>query len=805
MPSTTSLFVAETIHQALNLFWTPGGIIEIRVLDGRRRDRTGRPTIYRGYFDSFDGLETELGEFVCWKGCYVTANTPDPALLARCQNRFDTGLATSDKDIVRRRWIPVDLDPKRAADISSSDQEHQAAIERCVAVRAWLRQKFSIESVMADSGNGAHVLIPVDLPLNGDNIAQRVLAVLAEHFDDERVGVDQTMHNPARIIRLYGTLVCKGDSTSDRPHRMSRISHQTPTRPAPAEFGQLEAIAAMKKVRPSDFTSTGGNGKFDIESWLHRHQIRFECGKPGKEGSIIFVLPVCPFNEGHDNRSAVVIQQASGALAFRCHHSSCTGNDWYSLRDLVEPGWRSGIHQTPAQVSVQARPAVPTEDELEIPLAGTEWPAPVSEDALIGPAGNAVRTIMPATESDVMAILLQYLVAVGNVIGRTAHFEVEADRHFAKNFVILVGPSSVGRKGTSLGYLKRIVGSVDPAWLTDHVVSGLSSGEGLIEQVRDPRTEVRRARGKDAPELTIVDEGVADKRLLVVENEFSKVLKVARREGSILSATLRDAWDDVPLRTMVRNNPLKATGSHVSLIGHITARELKKEVTDLEIGNGFLNRFMLVAVRRSKVLPFGGRISSDVFGGLSAEVRSAIDFAQNLAETPTGVTPAAAELWTEVYPSLSDLGDDIVGSLLARGPSHVRRLAMTYAVLDQNLNVDVRHLQAALSIWKYIENTVRALFGTVTGDGLADRILLYLRFVISDTPWKSKTEIIHYLGRNFDKPAVDRSLALLRESRHIEIQKQHIHGAKKPTTLFASTRRLYELERRPYQVTANPN
>lgn len=159
-----------------------------------------------------------------------------------------------------------------------------------------------------------------------------------------------------------------------------------------------------------------------------------------------------------------------------------------------------------------------------------------------------------------MALLVQFLVAFGCACGRGGHYQVEADRHYPNEFAVLVGPSSRGRKGSAWGHVRRLLEDVDQTF-SRCLVGGLSSGEGLIAQVRDP------AAGEDAP-------ASADKRRLVIEQEFAQVLKVLAREGNTLSAIVRQAWDGEPLQTIVRNDPLRATGSHIAILGHITRDEL---------------------------------------------------------------------------------------------------------------------------------------------------------------------------------------------------------------------------------------
>src|SRR3954454_21196141 len=148
------------------------------------------------------------------------------------------------------------------------------------------------------------------------------------------------------------------------------------------------------------------------------------------------------------------------------------------------------------------------------------WPSPIGREAYIGPLGEAVDLIAPHTESDPAAILLQLLTGFGNLVGRGPYWQVEADRHHANLFITLVGKSGVGRKGTSYGHSRSLLRAADAEWDADRHAAGLSSGEGLIASVRE------------------TEEGPKDKRLMVVESEFARVLRVAKRDGNTLSAVL---------------------------------------------------------------------------------------------------------------------------------------------------------------------------------------------------------------------------------------------------------------------------
>jgi hypothetical protein len=238
-----------------------------------------------------------------------------------------------------------------------------------------------------------------------------------------------------------------------------------------------------------------------------------------------------------------------------------------------------------------------TEETVTMNGDASLWPTPINEMAYQGLAGEIVKTIEPHTESDPVAILFQTLTAFGNVIGPAPHFRVEADRHPARLAGVITGATSKARKGTSGGIVIRLFEDADPEWAADRIKGGLSSGEGLAFHVRDPLLAIGKKQD---------DPGILDKRLLVVESEFASVLKAASREGNILSPTIRQSWDTGNLATLTKNNPVKATGAHISIIGHITEMELRKYLGEVEVFNGLANRFIWLCVKRSQVLPEGG-------------------------------------------------------------------------------------------------------------------------------------------------------------------------------------------------------
>jgi hypothetical protein len=402
------------------------------------------------------------------------------------------------------------------------------------------------------------------------------------------------------------------------------------------------------------------------------------------------------------------------------------------------------------------------------------WPT-LAPEALCGLAGEFVRLVEPHTESDPAAVLIQFLIGFGNLIGKGAYAKVEADTHFCNLFGVCVGETAKGRKGTSWGQVRTPLTTVAPDWKS-RIKSGLSSGEGLIFQVRDPiwKQQAKKKNGQAFYEDVLVDPGEEDKRLLVVETEFANVLRQTERPGNILSAVIRDAWDTGDLGTLTKNSPTKATGAHVSIIGHITKPELKRYLTRTEAGNGFGNRILWFLVKRSKVLPEGGRLGEVDFAPFLTRLKEAAQFAKGEGEVTR--TPEARALWAKVYPDLSEGKPGLVGALTSRAEAQVLRLSVIYALLDGEKVVHVPHLKAALAVWDYCESSVAYIFGGTLGDPVADTILAALKAAPDGL---TRTEISNFLGRHQKSETIQQAIEELQ--RRGFILKETVETDGRPT------------------------
>ena len=408
---------------------------------------------------------------------------------------------------------------------------------------------------------------------------------------------------------------------------------------------------------------------------------------------------------------------------------------------------------------------------------GDDYPLPLGQAAFHGLAGEIVRRIEPHTEADPAALLFQLLAAVGNIVGHDKCFTADGARHHLSLYGVLVGQSSKGRKGTSWNHIANLICKVDPEWQQSCITNGLSSGEGLIWEVRDPIEETRpirkggRATGEY--ETFIANHGNPDKRLLIIESEFANVLKVMAREGNTLSPVIRSAWDSGNLKTMVKTAPAKATGAHISLIGHITRDELRRLLTQTESANGFANRFCWLAVKRSKCLSEGGAIHTVNFDDVVTELKGMVSFAEDFVEIERDAE--AKQLWHAIYPELSEGKPGMAGAVTGRAEAQVMRISAIYALLDKSRLIRREHLEAAIALWEYCDQSARWIFGTTTGDRNADKIL---RTLHHSPKGMTKTEIsAEIFSRHTPSAEIDEALRLLYGLKMVDYQTESTEGA----------------------------
>ena len=341
----------------------------------------------------------------------------------------------------------------------------------------------------------------------------------------------------------------------------------------------------------------------------------------------------------------------------------------------------------------------------------------LSEEALYGIAGDIVKKLMPETESHPAAMLIETLMSFGSIIGRGAYYEVEDTKHFGNLFAVKVGVTSKARKGTASARISTSLSKLDPEWSGNRNFSGLSTGEGVIDKVRDARSDGDK----------IIDEGVADQRMFVYEGEFSSPLAVMKREGNTLSPIIRNAWGGKPLRSMAKNSPACSSGAHISILGDITQTELLRTLSISDQNNGFANRFLWLHVERCGIKPFGGEELD--FKDEIQRLKQAVVYAK-WPERRWFMDRNAREMWKRNYERLSEGQPGLFGAVTSRAEAQVVRLALLYAALGDSPtphwdspgkmvpcspeHIRTEHLRAAMALWQYAEDSARFIFGGLT-------------------------------------------------------------------------------------------
>lgn len=408
----------DEILRALAALFEPDDVIELRALS------KGRKNVSAGYFDG-EHREALADSAVKLNtggaAVYVTLNKLNPQLLGRYRNRIEqSAQATAiDANVIRRRWLLIDLDPVRPKDTAATEAQVEAARDRARAVFAFLRSAGWPDPVIAESGNGQHLLYPLDLPNDTESTAlvKGALDALAAQFDDPVVTVDRSVFNAARITKAYGTTSTKGDHGPDAPWRLSKIV-SAPTRDVVVTVEMLRALAPKPEPVTSTRATTAPRGDFDLDVFLRRLGIDFEADQ--HDGRERFKLARCPFNADHGRGEAAIFREPSGKLGFKCLHNGCADRKWADVRALVD-GPRE-TRRAPPQGRIEGGATTGARPD--------EWPDPRPIVAELPPApAFDAKTLLPGVfadyvldEADRMPCPPDYiapglLLAIGAVIG----------------------------------------------------------------------------------------------------------------------------------------------------------------------------------------------------------------------------------------------------------------------------------------------------------------------------------------------------------------------------------------------------
>ena len=417
----------------------------------------------------------------------------------------------------------------------------------------------------------------------------------------------------------------------------------------------------------------------------------------------------------------------------------------------------------------------PPHDYGDDDLRRKQWPK-LAPAALYGLAGEVVREMDPYTEADPVAVLATFLAAAGCYIGAMPHCWIGDVEHPARLWPLLMGATASGRKGTADAVVRRVLDAADLEFIYRNVESGLTSGSGLIERVRDES-------GDDQTAKDYVP-AVPDKRLLIIEHEFAGVLRRGGRDGNDLVERLREAWDGRPLSSMARSkNRLRATGTHITVIGHVTQEELRMRLAETsDVVGGTMNRFLPLLVRRSKRLPGGGGVPDDAvraIGKTLAERRDRMRDTRHVIRDPDCDRWWCEQVYDELTPD--DVAEGVLARVVSRAAPYTMRVALTYALLDGERTIRRPHLAAALAVWRYVLASCEYVFGDAAGDPDVERLAAAVRG--AGDAGMTRSEVSDMFGGHKSPEALDELIAqLTRRDGYVAAEEPRADGrAGRPT------------------------
>jgi hypothetical protein len=389
----------------------------------------------------------------------------------------------------------------------------------------------------------------------------------------------------------------------------------------------------------------------------------------------------------------------------------------------------------------------------------------MAEAAFNGPLGKLVDAIAPNTEACREALLCQAIVAFGNILGRTAWINA-GSKHFCSEYLVLVGDTSKGRKGTGLAMIQNAFAHLDSSWSMNCQLGGIQSGEGIINSVRDEKWGPPKKKDS-AQELVLLESGINDKRKLIVEEEFAQILAVSGRKDNTTSNILRSAWDCPNfLQNSAKREGQRATKPHISLIAHTTREEFRvKSEGTTDAVNGTFNRFLFCASRRSQILPEPKWMEWGEENGpaLLKPLQEAIARFSG-GELKINRDQESKERWRHFYKGLDVLTGNggMIDKVIGRLHAHAARLSMIFAVADNSETIRMEHQMAAEAVIDYCARSAKWIFGVLTGDKTADKVIRFLRRNPKGAT-KSAVSIKVFFGKT---PAalIDETLAKVKKS-----------------------------------------
>jgi len=741
-------FDRSDILRTFQLFHTPGDVIELRI------PKAGRYKTISGYFNETGALVDSVVALADenFAGYYFTINPCNTALIARSANKYTKYAkeTTADADIIARRWLPIDLDPIRPAGISSNEEEHAAALQKAIDIREWLISKGwqAGAFILADSGNGGHLAVKINLPNDeaSRDLVKRCLEALDSTFSNDKVKVDTTTYNAARIWKIYGTTARKGSDTNDRPHRLAKIL-DAPNELSTVLREQIEDLAATKAA-PKGQHAEKSHTDFDPRQYAEAHgatvaKVKSGWVDPKGKKWTLAILEECPFNSDHNRGEAWVGVADSGERGFGCPHDGCKGTDWHALRELWEPDRKFAEANPPRTRArcdmIEAETGVhifnaeddPNQNEIsEEELNAYSLPAGPKFECNL-PKDHFIQRFM-AYGSDISDAYSEYwfgagLFALAVIADKKVKIALKQGIIYPNLYISINGKSSLARKSTVVDKAEAMLCQVRPSLLPAMVPTEFSP-EAFTEHLSD-YNHAAWVRDEAAGVLSLMKKdymrGFKDSLMQLYDSKpFYRKLRTSQRKGAKTEFRVDDPY--------------------LNLLWATTDASLGANTEQNDTLSGFMARFLFFFPQgaKDKWLPLEeGTAANSVFEGLVHEQLAGI--AAQVGELQEcqamHFSPEAARYYTEWQrvreQEWTASNDGNAMQIYSRLAPTVIKLAMLFELgmpgFDPSRPIRVEFIEDACGLVdSYFMPTARAVYDLVGANAeknVIDRIVAYLK------------------------------------------------------------------------------
>jgi hypothetical protein len=696
-------FDRADIVRSYQLFHDPGDVVELRIPEA------GRYKTISGYFDNSSafadaviGLADE--EFA---GYYFTLNEVNPALIARSANTFKRYAknTTSDADITGRRWLPVDFDVNRPAGISSTDEEHTAALEMARNAKEWLiSSKGWPENafIWADSGNGGHLDIKIDLPNDegARKLIEDCLSLLGAKFSDETVKVDATAANASRVWKIYGTVCRKGSNTADRPHRLAKIL-AVPKELVTVPREKLEELVSrLPKPEPIvvSQSQTFDPVKYATDHGAKVAKVKHGWVDPKGKKWTLAILEECPFDSNHNRGEAWVGVADNGERGFGCPHNGCVGNDWHALRQK----WESPIDERK-----------PTFEDYNPPLTRERCNAIEAAtgihtyNAVDDPNPNVISEEELKQSPKAFNPKLEVHLEPGNFISKyMAYAKTTSDAyeeyHFASGIVLL----SVAADRQIVISMRH--GDIYPnIWIFpigDSTVSRKTTAYKLCKLILKSKYPRKSLPSSFSPEA-LMDAIASTPRCYYLKDEAGSLLaSLCKDYMQETRDFLAEIYECDDYYRKLKKSECSITSPYITQMLMTTPDNLKEYTTPLDLTSGWLLRYLWMYPNYPKEWkPFAEKDSSD-FDKYTTIYGEYNEIIQKLAK-PRSLSLTADSMqffqtWQQaIEEEAMENADNITKALAGRLMTYVIKMAALFTIgredFDENSKIELPHIQEA--------------------------------------------------------------------------------------------------------------